>query len=416
MKILIVSNSGESLGLSQRLVSEGHDVRFYIKSPGFQYAGLGIVTRENSFRPFLSWADLVISDSDGFGHLEKIIQKKEIPFIGFNPMADLLGSDKTRMLQLFDHFQLPYPDTHVFDTPEIAEDLVHDWTPLGYLVRPLFYSDGCSYTCKTQEEYLYALSNYSGHVSVMAQEIVDGIDVCVQGWFNGDNWVEPFTYVFEERRFLDGDRGANTICMGAVVVPANRDGSLVGLLKRLTPFLSRIGYAGPIDLYVIVNGADPVVWAITARFSYDALEAFVGLIDENVGEFLYDVAMGKREHVTLSNSFGMAVRLTLPPYPAPINSETHGRPLPNNLQNDEHFLLADCYKSRIMQTGGKGLFWAASSGVLAKAIGHGRSIKGLRENIYERISKVDIQDLQYRKDIGLRVGKDLKRLRKSGAI
>ena len=200
------------------------------------------------------------------------------------------------------------------------------------------------------------------------------------------------------------------------MVPASRDGSLVGLLKRLTPFLSKINYAGPIDLYVIVSGADPVVWAITARFSYDALEAFVGLMDENVGEFLYDVAVGKREHVTLSDNFGMAVRLTLPPYPAPINSETHGRPLPNNLQNDEHFLLADCYKSRIMQTGGKGLFWAASSGVLAKAIGHGRNMKGLRKSVYGNISEVDIQDLQFRKDIGLRVSKDLKLLRKFGAV
>ena len=416
MKILIVSKNGESLGLSQKLVREGHEVRFYIKSAGFQYAGLGIVKRENAFRPFLSWAHLIISDSLGFGHLENLIRSKGVPFVGFNSIADLIGMDGKRMLQVLERFQIPYPSTQIFDTPEIAEDLVKDWTPLGYIVKPVYSDDGHSYTCKTPEEYMYALSNYSGHVSVMAQEIVEGVDVCVQGWFNGDDWVEAFSYVFEERRFLDGNRGANAICMGAVMVPVSRMGVLVELLKRLAPFLNKAGYVGPVTLYTMVKDKEYRICSMIAGFTYDAIEAFVGLMDENIGEFLYDIAMGKRKYIKLHSGFGMAVRLTIPPYPTPINSEVHGRPLPNNLQNDEYFLLADCYKNRIMQTGDKGLFWAASTGVIGKVIGHERNLTKLHKEIYGKISEVDIQDLQFRRDIGLRVDKDLKRLRRSKVI
>ncbi len=416
MKILIVSKSGESLGLGQALVKEGHEVKFYIKAAGCQYAGLGIVDRRNSFRPFLSWADLIVSDSNGFGHLEKLIQSKEKPYIGFNTMADLLEMDRSRMLELFEHLQIPTPVTHIFDTPYIAEELALDWPPLGYIVKPVHINDGRSFTCKTVEECMYALSSYSGHVAVMAQRIIEGVEVSVQGWFNGESWVEPFLYTFEERRFLDGDRGANTISMGTVISPSYRDSSLVEILERMTPFLEKINYRGPIDLYATVNEDQPHIWAITTRFTYDTLEALIGLMDEGIGDFLYDVAVGKRTQVNLFKGYGMAVRLTIPPYPAPINSETHGRPLPINLQNDECFLLADCYKNRIMQTGGKGLFWAASSGVVAKAIGHSMSLRLLRKDIYSSISAVDFQDLHFRKDIGLRVGKDLKQLKKLGAV
>ena len=418
MKILMVSRDGESLSLGHALVREGHEVKFYIKSGGFQYTGLGIVQRETAFRPFLSlsWANLVISDSYEFGHLQDLVKGKNVPFIGFNPTAALLGTDGPRMLQVFNRLEIPYPPTHTFDTPVIAEDLVEDWPTLGYVVRPVYLGEGKPYTCKTPEEYMYALSNYSGHVPIMGQEVIDGVDIRVQGWFNGSDWVKTFLYIFEERRFLDGNRGANTICMGSVVVPAVKEGVLIELLRRLTPFLTLAEYKGPIDLCFVVDGKTPYVKAITMDFTYDAMDAFVGLVDENVGEFLYDIAMGEIHHITFVQGFGMAIRLTLPPYPDPMNSEIHGRPLPNNLQNDECFLLEDCYRERIMQTGEKGLFWAASNGVIAKAVGHGNSVKAVAKDLYGKIAEVDIPDLQFRGDIGGGVEQDLKRLRKSGVI
>ena len=109
--------------------------------------------------------------------------------------------------------------------------------------------------------------------------------------------------------------------------------------------------------------------------------------------------------------FGVAVRLSLPPFPhRAADKRDKGLPIlgvPNDL---EHIFPTDMFFNN-------GLFqWSASDGVLMKVTGSGRTIKEAIKETYGRVDKVRAEGLQYRTDIGASVSNSLNRLRQWGYL
>lgn len=415
MNILMLSKSGDGLGIAQKLVAEGHSVKVWIKEPGFKYAGLGLVERVSAWRPHAASSDLIFADMVGFGKLATSLDTFKAPNLGFNIIADTLELDRSKQMQVLKRFGIGTPETYEFDTPNAALDLLEDWgSAPGWVVKPSGNLDtGKTYVVHDKPTYRWVLEQYSGSQALIVQRFVKGIEVSTEGWFNGSEWLSPFNHTFEEKRLFPENLGPNTGCMGNVVVPIKnpQQNKLVKALRSLTPFLKLAEYRGPLDLNAIIDETGGInALELTTRMGYDAVEALHEIFSEPFGDFLLGVATGTQTSMKLnSNTFALATRLTIPPYPfGKADPDERGLPvlgLPDGLN---HYYPTDIMKDR-------GQFkWSASDGVLLKVTSAGRTVKAAQNLIKQRVERVKVLGKTYRSDIGNRVDADMKKLQELG--
>lgn len=413
MRILLLSEHGDGLGVAQRLVSEGHKVSVFIRSKGYERAGKGLVDRVNSWRPLLPDTDLVICDMVGFGRYQGTFKRMGIPAFACSRIADMLELKREKSIELFNKVGISVPQTEFYRSPADAEDILRTWDPPGYVIKP----NGNISTAKTliardPEIFEWALSTYPSNQELIVQQIVSGIEVSTEGWFNGRGWITPFNHTFEEKRFLPSG-GPNTGCMGNVVLGTESNKLTQATVERLTPFLKQIGYRGPIDVNSIVNDEGVFALEISPRFGYDAIEAMMEGLQEPLSDILFETAMGVRKTLPLSTTERqIAVRLSVPPWPHadPAASEAGMPILGLNEDNLKHIFLTDVF----FEDGD--YRYAASDGVVMKVTAHGRNAGEARSRAYRTIDNLTIPNVQYREDIGSRVETDIGELRNLGYL
>jgi len=279
---------------------------------------------------------------------------------------------------------------------------------------------------KDQPAWSDCLSRLSPDSSGIVQRIVDGIEVSTEGWFNGSTFLAPFNHTFEEKRFLTGGLGANTGCMGNVVLAADLRGDALAhaTVARLSGFLGQIGYRGPLDINCIVNEEGAFALEATSRMGYDAVEALAEGLSVPLSDFLYEVAAGTATACPLSDQTCIAVRLSVPPWPVrQPDRDDHGE-LVEGIDEDtlHHLFLTDLYKDN------EGYKTAAGDGVLLKATAKGpaRRLEDddlqddytyyARSRVYRLLDKIKVTSKQYRTDIGSRVNKDMAKLKAWGWV
>ena len=420
MKILIISKAGDGFGIAQKLKAEGHDVRIWVEEKGFDTVGAGIVNQVSNWQPSASeWADLVISDMVGFGKLAKRLEGFKVPHLGFNQIGDMMELDRGKQMQMFRRFSVPIPETQEFSNPEQAKSILDDWRNPGYVIKPNGNLDtGKTMMARDPDIYEWSLDQFSGDQGLIVQEIEEGVEISTEGWFDGQEWLTPFNHTIEYKRFFPGKVGTNTGSMGNVVWPVTnpRKDRFVDNLKRLTPFLRAAKYKGPLDINTIANPSG--IWAleVTSRLGYDAIEAlYETLSPKNLTEILFTLAKSppgkahEKINIPMRKGFGVAVRLTVPPYPFnKADKDLAGMPVVGIPRDLNHVYATDLFFNR-------GQFkWSASDGVLAKVAGFGKTIDQARKNAYSVADKVDTQGLQFRVDIGESAEADINKLKAWG--
>lgn len=418
MRVLFLSKEGDGLGVAHRLVMQDHQVWFYIIEPRFHLAGKGIVDRVPSWRSVIGRSDLVIADMVGFGPLEETFKKLGKPSISISQVLEQAELQRGLGMQLFHIAGISIPETHQCKNAEEAAALIKkgEFEP-GWVLKP----DGNKATSKTlmlkdKEELEWGLSQV-GNGPLIIQRLVDGIEISTEGWFNGRDFVRPFNHTFEEKKFCCGNLGPATGCMGNVVFKADSNRLTRATVEKLKPFLSTIGYRGPVDINCIVSQTRAFALEITARMGYDAIEAILEGLREPIIDLFFETAMGTKKEMNLTDQTMMAVRLSIPPWPmAKPKEHDNGEPI---LGLDEpvlkHIAATDIYKE-----GGK-YYTAGGDGVLLKATAVG-SAQGTdltteaSRRVYRTLSNIRVNGKQYRTDVGGRVNKDWKQLKDWGWI
>lgn len=413
MRILMLSESGDGLGVAQQMVREGHKVSLFIQRPGYKRSGLGLVNRVKSWRPQLPKTDLVVCDMVGFGRYEQTFKRLGLPAFSCSLLADKIELDRSKGLELLERVGVGLPESFEYKTPEDAKDLLRIWEPPGYVIKP----DGNIATGKTlvarePEIFEWALSTYEPKQELVVQQLIDGVEISTEGWFNGRDWLRPFNHTFEEKRLFPNG-GPNTGCMGNVVIATDGDSLVEQTLQPLTPFLRTIGYRGPIDINTIVNADGVYALEITARMGYDAIEALMEGLQEPITDIIFETAMGVKKSMKLpAGERLIAVRVSVPPWPHDEpDARDAGMPILGlNEQNMKHIYLTD------VQREGDAYTYAAGDGVLLKATAHGRNTEEARNRVYRTINNLIIPNAQFRSDIGSRVERDIGQLRKWGYL
>lgn len=413
VKVLVISKEADGSGLAQRMVLEGHHVAMYVKDPDYKMVGKGIVERVGSWRDKIKWADLVLVDMVGFGHVEAVLRRVGVPFLGASPIMDKMELDRAAGMEVFKKAGVATPESWSFDTPEQAKSFIlkHD-IGTGFAVKA-DDNIGCatSRVIKEPEQLEWAFGEYPGGARLLVQRVVEGVEVSTEGWFNGRDFVKPFNHTFEEKRLMAGGLGPNTGCMGNVVVARSSNRLTRATVERLTPLLRRINWRGPIDINCIVNERGAYALEATARLGYDAIEALMESVRLGVGEFFREIATGqmtKMEFVPHAN-FSICVRLAVPPYPVDTPQTEWGEPILGiNENNIEHLWLCGVYvKDNLFRV-------AQGDGVVLKATARGESVDQARSRVYRTLDNIKLGGKFYRLDIGKRASEDIKKLEQWG--
>ena len=418
MKILIISKSGDGFGIAQKMQAEGHEVRIWVKEEGFDFVLKNIVEQVSSWRPSAaSWADLVIADMVGFGRFATALDSFGVPHVGFNQIADMMELDRAKQTQLFEKFGTETPETESFPNPAAAKSILAEWADPGYVIKPSGNLDtGKTFVVRDVETYRWAIEQFSGDQDLIVQQIVEGVEISTEGWFDGSDWLSPFNHTIEYKRFLSGDIGSNTGCMGNVVWAVDRPkgDKLVKNLQKLGPFLKAAGYKGPIDLNTIATPSGIFALELTTRLGYDAIEALYEILEpQDLGEVFANLGRdGDPVDLPVKKGmYGVAIRLTVPPYPhRKADKRDKGLPILGLPEDLKHFYLTDVFLNNNLYQ------WSASDGVLMKVGGSGKNVKEARSQAYERVHLVRAEGLQYRIDIASRAELDITQLKKWGYL
>ncbi len=417
MKILVISQTGDFLGVAARLRVEGHEVAMWIKSSHYARSGKNIVERVPSWREKLRWADLILVDMVGMGSIRKTLEAVGKPFIGASPLMDTMELERAAGMELFQKVGIATPETFPFASSDEARGFFVgvEWGD-GFAVKA-DDNIGCatSRVITEPEQLEWAIGAIpSGHPLII-QRVVKGIEVSTEGWFNGKDWILPFNHTFEEKKFFEGGLGPNTGCMGNVVIARPSNKLTRATVERLKPFLVHAGWRGPIDVNCIVTEKGAFALEATARFGYDAIEAFLEGVQLGSGEFLRGVASGELTQMPISSDYFIAVRLSVPPYPCEdenVKAE-YGEPvLGINENNIKHLWLCNVFvdpKDQLFKTSG-------ADGLTMVATARGSDVAQARRRVYRTLDNIRVGGKMYRRDIGTRVEKDIAQLEAWGWI
>lgn len=395
----IHSESGDGAFLGYRLKREGHRVKLFTHDKKARMVGKGLIDIDGTYRP--AKGDVVIFDMVKYGKLADQTRAAGYKVIGGSRFADVHELDRPMGHRLMRQVQIDVPPTKSYNLAEARAFLQTADKP--YFLKPSGNMDSAlTYGAKTPKGMLRFLDYAAGKGGLKGkfelQEKVEGAELSTEGWFDGDRWVLPFNSTVEDKKFMPGDIGPNTGCMGNVVWAYGASRPLIALktLMRLEPILRAAKYVGPVDINTIIDKKG-TPWGLewTLRPGYAAFQCLMMMTKGDFGEQLYQFANGSLDRFEVpTDEIGMVMNVSVPPYPTyHVAHEKAGLPLdPLILTDPVRIMPTDVYLDG-------GVPKLAGVDGLVMAIGDvGKSVHEIRRQTIDRIKEFEIPDPQYRND------------------
>jgi len=423
MKFLFVSYDALIGDLAWQVIKEGHEVKYSIKNPIDREVGAGFVPMVDDWRAEVDWADIVIFDDVlGMGTEAKKLRDAGKPVVGGTPYTDMLEDDRSfgqEELKKHGISIIPYKHFESFDE---ALTFVRE-NPSRYVIKPsgeaqnlkglLFIGeeeDG-SDVIQVLEDYQQAWSEKIP--SFQLQRRVEGVEVAVGAFFNGNEFAYPININFEHKKLFPGDLGPSTGEMGTAMFWTGPNRIFNQTLKKLEARLAQENYVGYIDLNCIVAGNHIYPLEFTARFGYPTIFIQQEGILTPISDVLYGLATGTRKTFKTRTGFQIGVRVVVPPFPF-NDPETFAVKSKDTIihfrkgREGVHFEDVKLVNEEWVITG--------NSGVILVVVGTGPTMKQAQKQAYARIKNLIIPHMYYRVDIGNRWLEDSDKLHSWGYL
>ncbi len=431
MRFLGVTETCDLGSLYARLVAEGHDVRIAISEPLAQGTLAGFVPRTSDWRAELDWIrqapDIGIilfeAVSTGFGALQDELRRDGFNVIGGSAFGDRLENDRFFSQQLLADLGFSAPGVREFSDAAAANIFVAEH-PGRYVLKfsgPDFASHD-NYVGERDDgaDVRHVLAarlrgDPEGEARFILMDFIDGVEMGVGAYFNGEKFLRPACLDWEHKRFFPGDLGELTGEMGTVAT-FDRSGSFFDrTLGRLEPLFRDHGHVGYVNLNFIVNEAGLWPLEFTCRFGYPGFAVLEPLQAIGWGELLARIARGDSVELPVSPGFSTAVVVTTPPFPysrkeisAPVGLPIF---LPDPMDDRRHIHFGEM--------GLEGDQWVTSGlyGWTLMVTGTAATIASSKALAYDRLRRISIPNARFRHDIGDRlIAADFARLEALGLL
>ncbi|HUQ19053.1 MAG TPA: phosphoribosylglycinamide synthetase C domain-containing protein [Gemmatimonadaceae bacterium] len=409
-----------------RLAERGHEVKVYMSDP--ESAGVmdGMLHFVSEWKKELPWIrdagknGFVLFETASDGKLQDELRADGFNVIGGSGLGDRLEADRAFGQQTLNEAGIATPDSHAFESFDDARHFISRKRGRHVLkLNGTNWSSISTYTGRMQTgEDMIAILDATQRrwpddepVSFILMEHVDGVEVGVGAFFNGQNFLRPANLDWEHKRFFPGDLGELTGEMGTVVTYRGAEKIFDATLGRLESLLRSSGYCGYINLNTIVNTAG--IWPLefTCRFGYPGFPILDSLHIDRWDEVFAKMISGENTELQTQDGFSVGVVITVPPFPYSANYEHLGKGLPICFlkQTSERERDSIHYGEVALRDGQ--LVTAGMIGYIAVVTGIGETISAARENAYELARQIVIPNSRYRIDIGEKlVREDLKTL------
>lgn len=435
-KFLFITIDALICDTARIIFNEGNDVKFFISEKSQQDIGDGFVPKVTNWEKEVNWADVIVFDDVlGQGAIAEDLRKKGKYVIGGTKYTDMLEDDRSfgqEELKKYGVSILPY---QIFDSCENAIEFVKN-NPSRYVIKPCsdtsYNSDNQNITKKEDTEddqnikkflfvgdeengqdiiqvlEAYSKTTHNNIGTFQLQKKVNGVEVAVGAFFNGNEFIYPINVNFEHKRLFPGNIGPSTGEMGTTMFWSMPNKIFNLTLKNLEQKLAEEHYVGYIDINCIVNGNGIYPLEFTTRFGYPTIFIQHEGITMPMGEFFYRLAKGEKFELKTKKGFQIGVRIIMPPYPfddiPTFNLYSKEAVIVFKKKNYEGAHIED---AKLLN--GEWVI-AGDSGVVLTITGSGLSMKQAQTQVYNRVDNILIPNMYYRKDIGDRWFEDSDKL------
>lgn len=408
LRFLGVGETGDLGSLYLALQREGHEVKVSVGEKLAAGTLRGLVERVEDWRRELEWLkrgpDLGIvlfeSVSEGFGALQDELRRDGHHVIGGSAFGDRLENDRAFAQDLLG--ELGFPRGHVWRFADAGEaDRFVASNPGRYVLK--FSGPGFS----SHDNYLgqlpdgsdvrAVLSGVAAGAEFILMRFIEGVEIGVGAYFDGERFLEPACLDFEHKRFFTGDLGELTGEMGTLVTYERTGTFFRRTLKLVEPHLRGRNHVGYVNLNTIVNREG--IWPLefTCRFGYPGFAILQPLQRSGWGEIFAAMIERDQPRFEASSGFSTGVVLTTPPFPYTRHEVAAPVGLPVILPQD-----ADPHHHHLGEVGLDPRGSLVTSGLYGWTMvvtGADSTIAGSRRAAYERLRRIVVPNMRYRLDI-----------------
>lgn len=401
-----------------RLTRAGHEVRVFIEDPEAHDIFGGMIERVHDWRSELGWIrqagddGIILFESAIKGGLQDELRQDGYQVIGGSAFGDRLENEREFGQEILRQLGLSTAQSHRFTNFSSAIEFIQQ-RPARFVFK---INDAASLRTKN---YVGQLENGDDMIALLAlqksqwseswlpdfvlMEYIEGIEIGVGAYFNGEDFLQPALLDFEHKRLFPGELGELTGEMGTVVSYRGAERIFEQTLGRMRDLLRKGAYCGYINLNLIAN--EQGLWPLefTSRFGYPG-SLISGELHEEPWEAIFRKIL-RRDSVQISTrpGFVTGVVLTVPTFPYQQGYEALGKGTPvffrDSLEQTEreqlHLAEVALQQGRLVASG--------TTGYIGVATGVGNTVQQACSKAYDLAHKVVAPNLRYRNDIGQRV-------------
>lgn len=432
MRILGVGDTCDLGALYLRLQSEGHSVKVSIEEVLSHGTMAGLIERVDDWRPQLNWVreagedGIVVFENVGHGRgsIQDALRKDGFNVIGGSAFGDRLENDRAYAQKILQGLGLQTATTVEFKDYKSAAHFI-DQNPARYVVKfsgtEFSSSDnyvGWSPSGHDTKAVLFSRLKYidSSDASFILMACVEGIEMGVGAYFDGEKFIGNACLDWEHKRFFPGDIGELTGEMGTVVTYTGSKKFFNRTLHKVGPLLRENNYCGYINLNTIVNAEG--IWPLefTCRFGYPGFAVLTPLQITPWGE-LFKTMVSRKGRFATRSGFCVGIVLTTPPFPYTrkiVTEAAVGLPvcieeIPRGEAHHLHYGEVGLSDGQLVTSGVYGWTMVVT--------GIGTTLGAARRRSLQNAGRVRVPKLRYRNDIGEKLDNlQFRQLKKWGFI
>lgn len=400
------------------LMCEGHEVRVHAEDPAEERAFGGIIDCVPDWRAELPWVGrdgIILFERANRGAIQDALRAEGYRVIGGSAHGDRLENDRAFGQALLAELGLPVAGSRGFAAPEEALA----WLARNPSRQVLKFDDSRANTFVGEHpaglDVAFMLRRASPG-GVLLQERIEGVEVGVGAYFDGQRFLAPACIDFEHKRFFPGELGEMTGEMGTLASYEGAELLFEATLARAAPALRRAGHVGYVNLNLMVDERGPLPLEFTCRFGNPGFAVLAAMQRDGWGDLFARMAAGGAGSFAYTPGWSVAIVLTVPPFPAVDARATPEDDAPLFFLREpvgeelRHHHYVDMRRDEV----GQWLF-RRRSGHAMIVTGIGASVEAAQEAAIARARNVVAPELRWRADIGDRfLGGERERLRALG--
>src|SRR2546421_6241010 len=426
MRFLGIGDSCDLGALYMRLLAEGHDVKVHVAMPICHGTLAGLVNHVSDWRNELEWVRqagdegiiLFENVAEKRGHLQDQLRHDGFNVIGGSGYGDRLENERGYAQGLLRDIGLSICPVQTFSDRSEAIRFLQE-NPARYVLKfDEFYETFVGQLDDGRDvlAFLAGLAPRNGPERFILMAHVEGVEMGVGAYFDGEKFLTPACLDWEHKRFFPGDLGELTGEMGTIVTYDRTARFHDRTLGRMEALLRDGGYCGYINLNTIVNEVG--IWPLefTCRFGYPGYAILDPLQQTPWSELFHAMVTRSRDSFATRRGFAAGIVLTTPPFPyaRPEVNTPVGLPiLFEGLTEQDHRHIH--YGEVGMQNGQ--LVTSGAYGWTLVVTGVAESIAQAQQRANDLAGRVLIPNVRYRRDIGARlIGGDFSRVEALGLL